>query len=445
LGNLEDLEAALNVIQEAVELTPEGHPSRPGCLQNLVASFSDRYQRLGNLEDLEAWLNTIQEAVELTSKGHPDRPGCLQSLALSFGDRYRRLGNLEDLEAALNAIQEAVELTPKAHPDRPGRLQSLAENFGDRYRKLGNLEDLKAVHIHYSSSFETPSTIPQNSWDQALQWASFATEFESSYCIPAYRAAFHILPELLWIGHSISVRHDAIHRLGIAQATSSAIQTCIKLSNFTAPVEIMEQGLATTFQQMLQLKTDVDVLPPDLAEVFQTLSSQLYSGTSVNPMKVVNERNKLLEDIRKQPGLEYFLLPKPYSVLCHASQGGPVVVLNSHADHCDGIIILNPTSEPIHVPLPNVTLELLNSQRDILKELLGRCSVRNRGEALSSRLFGQREDFSSKPTQECFKDMLGWLWTHIVGPVYQAFELVRGNMDFALSQLTLTVHTEWYF
>jgi hypothetical protein len=101
-----------------------------------------------------------------------------------------------------------------------------------------------------------------------------------------------------------------------------------------------------------------------------------------------------------------------------------VVILNSHAEGCDGIIILNSSSEPVHVPLPNVTLDLLKSAKHQLKDLLGHCGVRTRGETASSRIFGGREDFSSRPPQEPFAEMLDWLWTNVVKPVYQALRLV---------------------
>jgi hypothetical protein len=142
---------------------------------------------------------------------------------------------------------------------------------------------------------------------------------------------------------------------------------------------MLEQGLATIFQQMLQLKTNVDGLSPHQAQNFLDLSSKLYSGTFTDPISIVEDRKKLLEEIRNQPGFEYFLHAKTYNVLCHASKGGPVIILTSHKDHCDAIILLNPSSEPVHVPLPTVTLELLKSQRDMLKDLLGHCNVRHRG------------------------------------------------------------------
>jgi tetratricopeptide (TPR) repeat protein len=429
--NLKDLEDALHADKEAVELTPTGHPDRERFLPGLGLSFRDRYNRFGDLKDLEAAVQVFKEVVDLTPERHRNRAGHLQSLAVCLKGRYRRLRNIEDLEAALQMQQQAVDLTPKTQPERALLLQNLALIYSDQYREFRRPKDLVAVHTCYSESFKTPSLAPETSWEMAVEWASFAEDtLQTSDCVPAYMSAFSLLPEIVWLGNSIPVRHDAIRRLEIAQVTSTAIHICMYLSNLSLAVEIMEQGLATVFQQMLQLKTGIKGINPNQAEDLQNLSSELYSGTSDNPMSLINKRNKLLEDIRKQPGLEYFLLPKPYKALCHASQGGPVVILNSHKYHCHGIILLNPTSEPAQVSLPNVTLGLLKSRREELKELLSRCNVRFRGDSPTSRLLGHREQFSSKPTQECFTDMLDWLWTRVVAPVYQVLASVSEHFLF---------------
>jgi tetratricopeptide (TPR) repeat protein len=421
---MKDLEAALQKLQQAVDLTPEGHPNRAGRLQDLAVSFIDQYMRLGELKDLEAALQKCQQAVDLTPEGHPERAERLPHLAVSLTARYHRLGDLEDLEAAVLKFQEAVNLTPEGHTERAGQLQALAVSLTDRYRRLGDLNDMQAAHNCYNDSFKLPSAKPENSWQAALSWALFAETSQLSFCVPAYQAAFALLPEILWIGHSIAVRHDALRRLNIPNATSRAVQTCINLCDIPAAAEFLEQGIATIFQQMLQLKTDVDLLQPEQAQAFLTLSSQLYYGTPPDPISVVENRKKLIQEIRKRPGLENFLLPKSYKVLCHSSHGGPVVILTSHEVQCSAIIILNPTSEPVHLPLPNVTLALLTTQRDMLKDLLRRCHVRNREHTLSSRLFGQQEPLSTKSTEECFQDMLNWLWTEIVEPVYQVLKSV---------------------
>ncbi|KAJ7204893.1 CHAT domain-containing protein [Mycena rebaudengoi] len=399
LGNLKDLTAAIQTIQEAVDLTPDGHPDRPGRLENLSAPLRDRYLRLGGLDDLDASVQNSQTAVNLTPLKHPNKAGLLRSLATSYGERYKKLGNLADLEASVKSLETAVALTPEVHPEQPIQLQTLALSLIYRYRILGDLEDLEAIHRHYSDSFKFSPSSPETSWQQALQWASFAEE--SHICLASRNP-------LAWTFHT---------------STSSAIRTCINQTNLHAAVEILEQGLATISQQMLQLKTEVDALPADQGEKLLALSSQLYSGILDNPVDIAADRNNLLAEIRKQSGFENFLRPKPYNVLCYASQVGPVVILTNHQDHCNGIIILNPTSEPVHVSLPAVTQEVLKSQGDELKELLGRCNVRNRGQSSSSRLFGHREQFLHKSVKECFEDMLNWLKTDVVAPIYEVLKL----------------------
>ncbi|KAJ7754387.1 hypothetical protein DFH07DRAFT_773779 [Mycena maculata] len=398
LGDLRDLEAAIQKFQKAIDLTSTYHSELPRRLQGLAVSSRDQYRRLGDLGDLEAALSKGVEAVDLTPAGNPDRPHYLQSLAVSFRDRYQRLGDLMDLEAAIQNSQEAAELTPMDHPDRPGYLQNLALSFTDRYGRLGESKDLKDIQHYYATSFETPTlNNPELSWRAALDWASFSQEFQPVAVIAAYQAAFHLLPKILWMGNNILVWCDAIRRLDIGLVVSTAIKCCIKLGHLRFAVEILEQGLGIIFQQMLQLKPNFDHLSPHQAEELQKLSYELYSGTAVNPRKVAARREELLDDIHNQPGFEYFLLPKPYSVLCHAAQRGPVVILNSHADGCDAIIILNSIAEPVHLPLPSVTFNQLRSKQEMLMNLRG--------------------------SEGDLDHLLSWLWKNVVEPVYQGLAL----------------------
>ncbi|KAJ6597491.1 CHAT domain-containing protein [Mycena vulgaris] len=419
LGDLKDLESALQKDQEALAQTPTDHPDRAKCLQSLAASLIYRYRRLQDVRDIKAALQNNREAVDLTPEKHRDRAERLQNLAVCFTGLYQEIGDLQNLEAALQNDQEALALTPEDHPNRPGCLQNLAVSFKHRYMMLKDPKDLEAVHTHYSESFKAPTrSTPEQCWRAALSWATFSEEFQPIYCSTAYSAAFQLLPEILWIGHTIPVRHNVIHRLEIDQATSNATKTCIKLCNLRSAVEIVEQGLAITFQQIFQLKPDVDKLSPQDAESLHKLSSELYSGTADDPSKVARQRNDLLDKIRKETD-PHFLRPKPYSVLCHASTRGPVVIFNSHEDSCDGILIPSPNSEPVHIPLPNVTLDLLKSKQVILKQSLG---GRNRGESESTRLFARRE--GSKTSKECFEEMLPWLWMNVVSLVYDALKSV---------------------
>ncbi|KAJ7734181.1 CHAT domain-containing protein [Mycena maculata] len=419
LGDLRDLDAALQGNHKALALLPEDHPNRADQLKLLALSFTYRFHRLGELKDLEAALQLSQEAVDSTPENHPHRMGCLQHLAISFLDRYRRLGDPKDLEAAMQGHQEVEGLTLADDPSKARQLQNLAVCLANRYQKFQDPEDLKLVHSHYSKSFRTQAhDDPESMWRAALYWVSFSKRYQPVYCPTAYSAAFSILPEILWIGNIIPVRQDAIRRLNVGNTTAAAMRTCITLNDLVSAVQLIEQGLATTFQRLLQLKPDFDVLPLDQGDQLRKLSHELYSGTNNNLSRIAYQRGELLREIRKQPDLEHFLLPQPYQVLRCVSQEGPVVILNSDEDGCDGVIILDTAPDPVHVALPNVSMDSLKFQKNALKELLNHCNVRTRGESVSTRLFGHREGFRSRTIEEHFTDLLSWLWNNVVEHVY---------------------------
>ncbi|KAJ1299498.1 hypothetical protein OPQ81_003810 [Rhizoctonia solani] len=150
LGNLKDIEKAIEYLSRALNSTPDGHPDLPGRLDSLGVSYNDRFQRLGDLKDLERDIEYSSRALDSTPDGHPDLPGRLDSLGVSYNDRFQRLGDLKDIEKAIEYKSRALNSTPDGHPDLPGRLYSLGVSYNDRFQRLGDLKDLER-DIEYSS------------------------------------------------------------------------------------------------------------------------------------------------------------------------------------------------------------------------------------------------------------------------------------------------------
>ncbi|KAF8193624.1 CHAT domain-containing protein [Mycena galopus ATCC 62051] len=419
LEDVKDWEAALKHFNEALDLLNlnESQHQRAACLRSLGMVYQERFRKSGDLNSLEDALHHYQTACNLIPEGHSEKHRYLQAVGSAHHDYFLQSGNMKDLLTALEYLQTAVENTPETNSERSLHLQRLALGLMSKYRSVARREDLKSIEEYFTRSLTITNSTPAESWKNVLAWATFAAQFQLEHCVSAFKEAFRLLPELLWIGHSIPARHEALRRLGIANATAVATRTCIQLLDLASAVEIVEQGLGTIYQQMLQLKTAVDELPPKMADDFQALSMQLYREGSDPSMSVVNQRNDLIKDIRKIPGFEYFLLAKPYKVLSQASKGGPIVILNTHEDGCDGIIILEPSVYPVHVAFPNMTITALTAQKIVLRELHGH---RIRGESAPNRLFGGREGEISRDEQ--FTTTLQWLWAHIVDPVYRTLE-----------------------
>ncbi|KAJ7493826.1 CHAT domain-containing protein [Mycena latifolia] len=423
LGDLKDLDVSLKKFRQSLDLKPKDHPGLAEHLHSLGLAFAYRYHRLEDPDDLESSLKNLRKSVDMTSKKSPSLPARLKVLAETLVLQYeklRSLGNTEILNCALELYQSAISQTPTNHPELPEYLQAFASTLKIRYQKCGDSKDLEAALVNYRSSFASQATKPILSWDAALEWAALAHENQLAECLTAYKCAFALLPEILWVGSTFPVYHYITQKTKISDATSDAISACIDYSKLTFAIEILEQGLATRFQQMFQLKSQ-EVIPEVYREQFEDLSSQLYSGTAEDLVRVFTERNTMLQKIRNCSGFENFLHPKLYEVISQACRNGPVIVLNSQTKHCDAIILLRPASDPLHIRLKEVTLNELELQKNNLQDLLQHCNVRTR-DMDSSRLFGSQESFTSKPTEQRFEDTLNWLWTHIVRHIFIALE-----------------------
>ena len=89
---MEDLEAAIRVLQIKIEATPEDDPARAPMLTELGECFCGRHKQTGDLSDLDASIAHLETAVEATPEGHPDRATRLNNLGVHLSNRYHELG-----------------------------------------------------------------------------------------------------------------------------------------------------------------------------------------------------------------------------------------------------------------------------------------------------------------------------------------------------------------
>ncbi|KAG6327095.1 hypothetical protein ID866_11994, partial [Astraeus odoratus] len=129
-GALGDLEEAISLHQQALELFSVTYPDRPCSLSALAKCMKSRYDSQGALGDLEEAISLHQQALEL----YP--------LANSMQSRYDSQGALEHLEEAISLHQQALKLFPISHPNRPLSLFGLASCMKSRYHSQGALGDL---------------------------------------------------------------------------------------------------------------------------------------------------------------------------------------------------------------------------------------------------------------------------------------------------------------
>ncbi|KAG6372525.1 hypothetical protein JVT61DRAFT_7633 [Boletus reticuloceps] len=352
------------------------------------------FERLGELSDIEVAISTLKDAVDLTPLGHPDKPGCLNNLGSSFGARFARLGELSDLEDAISTHRDAVDLVPRGHPDKPLYLNSLGISFRDRFEHLGKLSDLEdAISTHGARSF----------------------------------------PQLAWVGLSLKHRYTELKQG--ADVVRDAAAAALDAGLPETAVEWLEQGRLIVWESLLQLRSSYEELSaahPDHARRLRELSaaldnagatrerapSALSEQTQESLQQVADrhrmlaiERDKLLQEIRRFPGFERFLLQKDFSQLRAAAHSGLVVITNAAESRCDALVVLADVDHVIHVPLPKFNLRRSAGLQNMLGKLLGHA----RDTVLADRKGGQatRRGFS-------WESLLSTLWNGVIKPVLDA-------------------------
>ncbi len=162
-GQLKDLEHALHLLRQAVQLTPSDSPDRATRLNNLSISLVTQYFRTGMLADLEEAVRVSNEAVQLAPSDSSELFRYLGNLGTFLGNRYLRTGALADLDEAIRSWQQAQVLTPFGSPGQPLILINLGNGLRLRYLRTRDLADMEeAIRVSRKAVQLTPPGSPES-------------------------------------------------------------------------------------------------------------------------------------------------------------------------------------------------------------------------------------------------------------------------------------------
>ncbi|KZV68463.1 TPR-like protein [Peniophora sp. CONT] len=443
LGELDDLEQAIAAQRRAVELTPDGHPTKPTRLNNLGASLQIRSERLGELDHLEQAIAAKRRAVELTPDGHPSKPACLSNLGNSLQSRFERLGELEDLEQAIAAQRRAVELTPDGHPDRPIWLSNLGVSLIAQVQTEHIFKEALSCFVIASANL---AGSPSTRLDAAKRAVSLMTQYPDFSCperlLSAHALVVDILPEIVWLGHSLNRRFEESSKVG--SSVNAAVHAAINAGFLSRAAEWLEAGRSFTWSQILSFRIPLDDLDkelPDHARRLQTIRAQLQSSGHTssysNTVAIAADHNlpslsghaeadhhrglaieygRILAEVRRQPGFEDYLRPKKLASLLPLSTpfDGPIVFMNID-DTRSSALIISSNGSITTLALPELTLQKAEALRAHWQSYLHQHNVRE-------RLTGNRHrpHFKNMPD---VAHILGCIWRWIVQPILQALDL----------------------
>jgi hypothetical protein len=386
------------------------------------------------------------DAVHLTLDAHPDKPSRFSNLGISLLARFDRLGDLDDLNKSILVLKDAIGLTPDGHPSKPSYLNNLARCLVRRFAHLGDHADLQQTILHASSAAQSTTGPPHIRFNSAAIWAQCAT-LEDCHFLEPYQVALDLLPELAWLGLSITDRH--YHLLKAGQVIREAAAASVASGHLQRAVEWLEQGRSVIWGQLLNLRSPVETLKthhPELANQLLFLSAQLEgSGTRASDSEIIrpgtqqslqsiadrahenaHNREQLLKQIRELEGFSRFLLPKTISELSQAACQGPVVILNPSDKRCDALILMpDLDGQVIHIPLDDFKPEEAKNMAQSFPHLVGQ----------SGRLTGKREGYVDPEDQ--FELNLSKLWLGVVKPVLNGLAMTVSHFTIHSCKLNI--------
>lgn len=503
LGDLADLERAIAAHKYAVESSPDGYPAAPTLLSNLASSLHTRFDHLNEPGDLEGAIAAHRRAVELIPRGHPDVSNILSKLSLSLHSRFLCLRELGDLEHAIAAQFRSLSLTADDHPDMASRLSNLGLALQSRFDALGQSHDLRsAISVLQVSIDMTPDDHPGklialanlgHSWwkcflnERTLHgraYGSFRNSIDSllkatakplgspqmrltiaTFCVQimsafrqnepgssrvlspltemlAHSRIIGVIPELVWLGHSVTRRLEESQRLG--GLVNDAVSFAISFGTLPQAIEWLETGRALVWSQISSLRTpmrDLERSHPRRALALKFVLQRLQrssgnisiSSTSSSPAgssdtnldneatlssdhhRAVLQYERLLRDIRLCSGFENFMRPERFTDFTCIET--PVVFINVSENGCDAVIC-----DPLkvfRVALPLRERQAKQLRSDWRKFLLDCGARRQRASFQLPEHEMQQESYFA-----CFARVLESLWSCVVFPIFRAMRLV---------------------
>ncbi|MFF0176013.1 CHAT domain-containing tetratricopeptide repeat protein [Micromonospora profundi] len=443
-GALAALDEAIRDWGEAVRLLPTGHPDRDAYRVNRAGALRNRFEAVMDTDALDEAVRELEEVVA----GDPERPAHLAGLANALHRKGVGTGDPQSLNRAADLLRTAAALTPAGRPEHRAHRANLgavllaSARFGpgideavdvltqattgvgpddpelaDTLLNLGAARelrdgpgDLEEAAATYTRLADT-EVVPALSRAMAAQNLGHLRARAEDWPNARYALgrAVELLDLVAWAGLD---RDDQERLLTQFPALATTAAACaLELDDPDGAVEILEQGRGVLYAQALSRSADTDKVRASASDLAERLGAahDLIEASHRNDRsavydrhRAVRERDAILAEIHRTPGLERFLRPPRIGDLRAGFGPGTVVIINVAAHRCDALLVTGTSTH--HVPLPNLTSE------DITRHAAA----------------------SIRPTDAGLTETLGWLWDTIAGPVLDR-----------LDQLDPTGHVWW--
>ncbi|KAH9993132.1 CHAT domain-containing protein, partial [Russula compacta] len=378
-----EIDNDISLFQNRLLTLPRPHPGRSKCLLILANARLGRYKFSDERDDLDKSIHHSSEAIEycrlcLTSP-HSHIPYTLNVLGRLLYRVFDLAGNIDSLHESITVYRDLIKMEGGLfdHHTIAVRLitwlLSRSDLFKDR-RDSDEIMELFAIATTDTRA-DVPSRFP-TSW----LWTHAARSSRHPSTLTAYQTSISLMQQSLSFAPTLEIQHfrlvamrDQYEKLPLDYASY-----LVQIGRLWQAIETLERGRGLLWSEMRGLRASIDQLRAvnlPLAEKFAAVNRDLEAVTisgsqlawmedgpasgrkGMDPVgrlvmkqrKLVDERDRLISQIRAQPGFNTFLIPPPFNTLRSAAAGGPVVLIN-HSKWRSDIIILLHDSPPSLIP-----------------------------------------------------------------------------------------------
>ncbi|CUS11434.1 unnamed protein product, partial [Tuber aestivum] len=384
-------------------------PDRAGRHDSLGIKLLARFERIGDLDDLQRAINHNEEALATTPLDHPDRAGRDNSLGIKLLIRFERKNDIGDLRRAIEHSEAGLAATPSDHPDRAAMCIGLGRGLHSRYLCLRFIGDLDRALLLYREAFHCSASPPRVRINAARRVASLLYSdgrFHESSSI--LEDAVNLMPA---VNLQILGRDDQQHIIselsGLASDAASVALQAGRGAYYA--LNLLELGRGTIMGVAIDSRSGVSDLRIDhplvysqfhslRVEIDSAVHEGCYAGDEASHHRrnratarrwdAVNEMEAIIVHIRTLPGYGRFLLPPSPEDLMKIAIYGPIVVFNCTTYRSDAVIVTTSAITSLELPKLNHE-ETAHWMRQVNRKI---------------------------------KDLLIWLWDSAVGPVFDKLE-----------------------
>ncbi|TEB31189.1 hypothetical protein FA13DRAFT_1774537 [Coprinellus micaceus] len=508
-GNLLDINEAISA--QAVEHTPPSHPRLPKTLDSFENSLLCRFDHSGDPGNVMQAIAVLTRAVGLAPEGHALLgdlhrnlgKACLQRFALTSDwqhmaeaiynlheatfPKYLTFWELLGAAATMQVVTRVTSMQPFRVIDLQQRAHSVIQQIGfvanfdpgvptatpfeGRWRRVTRATKANVAVEPSLTAVGRPFTDRGDHRLVISRWGTLLHHHHSQpqEVLTAFGMAMDLLTLIAGLEETVQHRYATIEEYGELPLEAAAIGFI--LGGHQKALEWLEQGRCLVWGQHSGLRTPLDGLKTHneglanrVMEVSRLLeglgSSRQHSSTgkslagkvtledeALKHLRLAAEWDRLLEQVRANPGFENFLQPlRCAAILEHLPRSGPVVVLNIHEVRCDAIVLRAGSDELQHVPLLDFTLEKAKLYRRMLRIQLRCHGLRDQGlcqtpEHGRGRAAGPYR--SKAGAVLTVNDILKSHWDEVVKPILNVLGFSgRGSggiADYAVSSYTPTV------